>query len=161
GDGLFIRHGSGRDARYEATAAGLAALGATIERTRLAYAQDAAGRGWDRQWRLVAFAVPESRRLARDAFRDRLIALGRRAGARRCRAGCMCHRIHGKKTPKRRPSVWAFAISSHWPSPTILTSAASAIRDAWRAGSGRSTTWRRATNDSSTTSRGCPTPWPR
>src|SRR5205814_3033424 len=30
----------------------------------------------DRQWRLVAFAVPESRRPARDTFRDRLLALG-------------------------------------------------------------------------------------
>src|SRR2546421_5422936 len=76
GEGLFVRKGTGTAARFEATPAGMAALGATVERTRLAYAQDAAGRGWDRQWRLVAFAVPESRRTARDAFRDRLLALG-------------------------------------------------------------------------------------
>src|SRR5947207_5913165 len=77
-EGLLVRHRntSGSAARYDATAQGLAALGATVERTRLAYAQDAAGRGWDRQWRLVAFAVPESRRTARDALRDRLLALG-------------------------------------------------------------------------------------
>jgi len=75
-DGLFVRKGSGATAKFEATPAGLSALGSTIERTRLAYAQDMAGRGWDRQWRLVAFAVPESRRPARDAFRDRLLALG-------------------------------------------------------------------------------------
>src|SRR5439155_2968312 len=75
-EGLFVRTGTGTTARFEATPRGLAALGATIERTRLAYAQDAAGRGWDRQWRLVAFAVPESRRTARDALRDRLLALG-------------------------------------------------------------------------------------
>src|SRR5438067_3626849 len=75
-EGLFVRKGTGGGARFEATARGMAALGATVERTRLAYAQDAAGRGWDRQWRLVAFAVPESRRAGRDAFRDRLIALG-------------------------------------------------------------------------------------
>src|SRR5438067_2812750 len=76
GEGLFVRKGSGGAARFEATPAGMAALGATVERTRLAYAQDAAGRGWDRQWRLVAFAVPERRRAARDAFRDRLTELG-------------------------------------------------------------------------------------
>jgi phenylacetic acid degradation operon negative regulatory protein len=76
GEGLFVRHGSGAAARYEATEQGMAALGMTIERTRLAYGQDAAGRGWDRQWRLVAFAVPEDHRSARDALRDRLLDLG-------------------------------------------------------------------------------------
>ena len=75
-EGLFVREGSGPHARYRATRRGHAALGWTLERTRLAYAQDAAGRGWDRQWRLVAFAVPERHRSARDAFRDRLVALG-------------------------------------------------------------------------------------
>src|SRR5205823_10864882 len=63
-------------ARYEATAQGMSALGMGIERTRLAYGQDAAGRGWDRQWRVVAFAIPEDRRAARDAFRDHLLELG-------------------------------------------------------------------------------------
>jgi phenylacetic acid degradation operon negative regulatory protein len=75
-DGLFVRRGTGAAARFEATEKGLRALGATLERTRLAYAQDAAGRGWDRRWRLVAFAIPEARRSARDKLRDRLIALG-------------------------------------------------------------------------------------
>jgi phenylacetic acid degradation operon negative regulatory protein len=78
-EGLFVREGTDRRRRTTtlvATARGLAALGANIERTRLAYAQDAAGRGWDRQWRLVAFAVPEKDRAARDAFRDHLIELG-------------------------------------------------------------------------------------
>ena len=76
-EGLFVRAG-GRSgmARFEATEAGLAELGHSLERHRLAYLQDAAGRGWDRQWRLIAFAVPEERRAARDAFRDRLIELG-------------------------------------------------------------------------------------
>ena len=67
---------AGRTRAYEATAPGLAAMGSTIERHRLAYAQDAAGRGWDRHWHLVGFAVPESSRAARDGFRDRLLALG-------------------------------------------------------------------------------------
>lgn len=73
---LFVREGEGRDAVFRASDAGMRALGAYVERTRLAYAQDAAGKGWDRRWRLVAFAVPEARRAARDAFRDRLIQLG-------------------------------------------------------------------------------------
>ena len=75
-EGLFERDGSGRDAVYRATEAGSAALGAYIERTRLAYVQDAAGRGWDRHWHVVGFAIPEPRRAARDAFRDRLLQLG-------------------------------------------------------------------------------------
>lgn len=75
-EGLLTRTGNGQTARYDATPAGMVAIGSNVERTRLAYAQDAAGRGWDRHWRLVAFAVPESRRGARDSFRDRLLALG-------------------------------------------------------------------------------------
>src|SRR3954451_8433275 len=55
-EGLFTREGKGLNAVLRATEAGMAALGATMERTRLAYGQDAAGRGWDRQWRLGAFA---------------------------------------------------------------------------------------------------------
>src|SRR3954451_24531043 len=80
-EGVLVRNaeqggGSGTTARDESTAQGMAVLGANIERTRLAYAQDAAGRGWDRQWRPVGFAVPRRRRTARDTFRDRLTALG-------------------------------------------------------------------------------------
>ncbi|MBI2703664.1 MAG: hypothetical protein HYX32_00005, partial [Actinobacteria bacterium] len=75
-EGLFIRAGEGRDAEFHATEAGMGALGSSLERTRLAYAQDAAGRGWDGRWRLIAFAIPESKRGARDAFRDKLIDLG-------------------------------------------------------------------------------------
>lgn len=75
-DGLFERRGEGRDAVFPATASGAARLEATKERHLLAYAQDAAGRGWDRRWRLVAFAIPESRRADRDVFRDHLLALG-------------------------------------------------------------------------------------
>src|SRR5690242_5901601 len=55
-EGLFTREGRARDAQYRATARGLAALGTTQERQRLAYVQDHAGRGWDRRWRLVAVA---------------------------------------------------------------------------------------------------------
>ncbi len=75
-DGLFVRQGEGREAVFTATEAGKAALEVTHQRHLMAYAQDAAGRGWDRRWRLVAFAIPESRRAARDAFRDHLRLLG-------------------------------------------------------------------------------------
>ncbi len=75
-EGLFTREGTGRAAVYRATAAGLAALGSSAERTRLAYAQDAAGKTWDRSWRLVAFNVPETRRAARDGLREHLVRLG-------------------------------------------------------------------------------------
>jgi phenylacetic acid degradation operon negative regulatory protein len=75
-EGLFERDGEGRDATYRATPAGAAALAAVTTRHTLAYAQDAAGRGWDRMWRIVAFAIPESRRADRDAFRDTLLRLG-------------------------------------------------------------------------------------
>ena len=75
-EGLFTREGRGRTAQYRATERGLHALGANIERHRLAYVQDHAGRGWDRKWHMVSFAIPEARRSGRDAFRDRLLALG-------------------------------------------------------------------------------------
>jgi phenylacetic acid degradation operon negative regulatory protein len=75
-EGLFTREGRGRTAQYRATEQGLHALGANIERHRLAYVQDHAGRGWDRKWHMVSFAIPEARRSGRDAFRDRLLALG-------------------------------------------------------------------------------------
>jgi phenylacetic acid degradation operon negative regulatory protein len=75
-EGLFTREGGGRTAVYRATEQGMSAVGDNVERTRLAYAQDMAGRTWDRRWHLVAFGVPEARRSARDALRDRLLALG-------------------------------------------------------------------------------------
>lgn len=75
-EGLFVRDGEGREAIFEATEAGLGVLRSNSDRTVLAYAQDAAGRGWDRRWRVVAFAIPESMRSARDGFRDRLLSLG-------------------------------------------------------------------------------------
>ena len=75
-EGLFTREGEGRDAVYRATPAALAILGSIEHRHNLAYVQDSAQRGWDRQWRMVAFAMPEARRADRDVFRDRLLALG-------------------------------------------------------------------------------------
>src|SRR2546423_4249993 len=75
-EGLYERRGDGHAAVYQATQAGMSALGTSIDRTRLAYTQDSAGRGGDSRWHLVAFAVPEAKRASRDAFRDRLRHLG-------------------------------------------------------------------------------------
>lgn len=75
-EGLYDREGEGRDARFTATGDGLRALQGTLTRLHRAYALDAAGKGWDRRWHLVAFAVPERNRTARDALRDHLLGAG-------------------------------------------------------------------------------------
>jgi phenylacetic acid degradation operon negative regulatory protein len=75
-EGVFTRAGEGRDAVYTATESGRAMWSGSLDRHRLAYGQDRAGRGWDRRWHLVGFALPETRRTGRDAFRDRLLQLG-------------------------------------------------------------------------------------
>ena len=73
---LFTREGNGRDAIYVPTEAGRTVLDRSMQRLRLSYAQDRAGRGWDRHWHLVGFAVPEARRSIRDGFRDLLLGMG-------------------------------------------------------------------------------------
>lgn len=73
---LFTREGSGRAAVYSPTEAGRTNLDRGMQRVRLSYAQDRAGRGWDRRWHLAGFAVPEARRSARDGFRDLLLGMG-------------------------------------------------------------------------------------
>jgi len=73
---LFTRQGAGRTAVYVPTEAGQVTLERGMQRVRLSYAQDRAGRGWDRRWHLAGFAVPESRRAARDGFRDVLLGMG-------------------------------------------------------------------------------------
>lgn len=75
-EGVFEREGSGRRARFVATPLGLAALEAHRERLRRAYDLDRGAAPWDGAWHLAAFAVPESERAARDAFRERLRLLG-------------------------------------------------------------------------------------
>ncbi|MFA9563221.1 MAG: PaaX family transcriptional regulator C-terminal domain-containing protein [Acidimicrobiales bacterium] len=75
-EGLYVREGEGRESVFRATEAGLASMGTQLDRHRLAFAQDAAGRGWDRSWHLVAFAIPETKRAARDGLRDQLRSLG-------------------------------------------------------------------------------------
>jgi phenylacetic acid degradation operon negative regulatory protein len=85
-ENLFTRDGQGQRAVYRPTEDGLAALGASTARARLAHTQDTAGAGrsgrgsgehvWDRRWHLAAFAIPEARRAARDALREHLGRLG-------------------------------------------------------------------------------------
>jgi phenylacetic acid degradation operon negative regulatory protein len=73
---LELSAGQGRSASYVATASGQQVLRSLFAKTRLAYGQDAAGSGWDRCWRLVGFAVAESKRAVRDRFREHLRSLG-------------------------------------------------------------------------------------
>lgn len=75
-EGLFTREGEGRDAVYSLTDRGAHFWTGHLDRHRLSYVQDQAGRGWDRRWHLVGFAVPESHRDARDTLRDWLRQLG-------------------------------------------------------------------------------------
>jgi phenylacetic acid degradation operon negative regulatory protein len=75
-EGLFERDGEGRVARFVPTPTGRARLDLRVERTRRAFVQDAAGRGWDGVWHLAAFAIPETERSSRHALRDRLVRLG-------------------------------------------------------------------------------------
>jgi phenylacetic acid degradation operon negative regulatory protein len=75
-EGLFVRDDVGRRAVYRASDTGLRALARFGGRALRAHAQDAERDMWDGRWHLVAFAVPEARRAARDALRDRLGLLG-------------------------------------------------------------------------------------
>ena len=75
-EGMFTREGEGRDAVFALTDRGAHFWTGHLDRHRLSYVQDQAGRGWDRRWHLVGFAVPEAQRDARDALRDWLRQLG-------------------------------------------------------------------------------------
>ena len=68
-DGLYAE----RDGRFTPTAAAVAEFGSYLRRIKLSFEQDAAGRGWDRHWRLVG---------GDEQLGSRLLALGG-AGLRR------------------------------------------------------------------------------
>ena len=76
GEGALERRGAGRAARYVATPLARDALARQHERLRRAFALDRGVPDWDGQWHLAGFAIPEAERAARDALRDRLLALG-------------------------------------------------------------------------------------
>ncbi|MFE5494732.1 PaaX family transcriptional regulator C-terminal domain-containing protein [Streptomyces virginiae] len=75
-EGRFSHEGRGRKAVLRAVADASGALAPDADFVRFAYLQDRGQAPWDGRWHLTAFAVPESRRPARDALRDRLLALG-------------------------------------------------------------------------------------
>ena len=75
-EGLFVRVGTGQGAVYRPTDDGLRALSTMGDRALQARDQDLDRYDWDGRWHLVAFAVPEARRSARDALRDHLGVLG-------------------------------------------------------------------------------------
>lgn len=75
-EGLLTREGTGRAAIFRTTEAGDDLRLGSLRRHELAYRQDRVGQGWDGRWHLVAFAIPEHRRSARDRLRDRLLDAG-------------------------------------------------------------------------------------
>ncbi len=76
GEGRFTHEGRGRKARLHATTETTRALGPHADFLRHAFQQDAGAVPWDGVWHLVAFAVPESARTARDTLRETLVHLG-------------------------------------------------------------------------------------
>ncbi|OBC12089.1 repressor [Mycobacterium sp. 852013-50091_SCH5140682] len=75
-DGQFIMEGRGRKAILHATNKVRSAITPDLDYVRFMYAQDRGGAPWDGRWHLVAFAVPEPVRAARDAMRDAIVRLG-------------------------------------------------------------------------------------
>ncbi|MFI9119816.1 PaaX family transcriptional regulator C-terminal domain-containing protein [Streptomyces bikiniensis] len=75
-EGRFTQEGRGRKATLRAVADATGALAPDAAHVRHAYRQDAGHSPWDGVWHLFAFAVPESRRTARDTLREHLLHLG-------------------------------------------------------------------------------------
>ncbi|WP_225804029.1 PaaX family transcriptional regulator C-terminal domain-containing protein [Streptomyces sp. NK15101] len=75
-EGRFTQEGRGRKAKLRAVADATGSLAPDAAYVRHAYRQDAGLAPWDGTWHLFAFAVPESRRTARDALREHLLHLG-------------------------------------------------------------------------------------
>lgn len=75
-EGRFTQDGRGRKAILRATEATRGALEPDLEFVRYMYEQDRGLAPWDGRWHLVAFAIPESSRAARDAMRGEVVRLG-------------------------------------------------------------------------------------
>lgn len=75
-EGRFTHHGRGRKAVLSASEDTLRIIEPNVEFVRYAFRQDRGLEPWDGTWRLVAFAIPESARSARDALRDAILRLG-------------------------------------------------------------------------------------
>ncbi|TDD66149.1 transcriptional regulator, partial [Actinomadura rubrisoli] len=75
-EGRFTQQGRGRKALLRSTKTTEATLGPDVEFVAHAFRQDAGLAPWAGAWHLVAFAVPESTRTARDTLRTALTRLG-------------------------------------------------------------------------------------
>ncbi|MFF9628625.1 PaaX family transcriptional regulator C-terminal domain-containing protein [Streptomyces fradiae] len=75
-EGRFTQEGRGRKAVLRATADPTGAVAPDVEYVRHAYRQDRGLAPWDGTWHLLAFAIPETSRQARDNLRDTLLHLG-------------------------------------------------------------------------------------
>ncbi|WP_328969443.1 PaaX family transcriptional regulator C-terminal domain-containing protein [Streptomyces sp. NBC_00239] len=75
-EGTFSQEGRGRKAVLRSSGTAGEELAARTGYVRLAYRQDRGDAPWDGTWHLIAFAVPEARRAARDALRETVTALG-------------------------------------------------------------------------------------
>jgi len=75
-DGQLVQDGRGRRALLHATDAMRDAFAPDVEFVRYAYDQDAGHAPWDGCWHVVAFAIPETSRPARDAMRAGILRLG-------------------------------------------------------------------------------------
>lgn len=75
-EGVYERVRGGRDAVYYTTELGMQLLDERRRHHQRGFAQDASSTRWDGAWHLVAFGIPEARRDARDALRERLVSLG-------------------------------------------------------------------------------------
>ena len=75
-DGQLVQDGRGRRALLRATDAMRKMFEPDVEFVRFAYNQDSGRAPWDGIWHVVAFAIPESSRPARDAMRAGILRLG-------------------------------------------------------------------------------------
>lgn len=75
-DGHFDRRGRGRSAVFTPSGRTRAAAFTDASFVTYAYARDEGLAPWDGLWHLVGVQVPEDRRAARDAFRERVRHLG-------------------------------------------------------------------------------------
>ncbi|MCF4138940.1 transcriptional regulator [Streptomyces sp. Tue 6430] len=75
-EGRFTQEGRGRRATLHTVADVTGSLAPDAAHVRHAYRQDAGLAPWDGTWHLFAFAIPESRRTARDTLREHLRHLG-------------------------------------------------------------------------------------
>ncbi|OJF12674.1 PaaX family transcriptional regulator C-terminal domain-containing protein [Couchioplanes caeruleus] len=75
-EGRFTHEGRGRKALLRTTADITGTIAPETGYVRYAYRQDRGDAPWDGTWHLIAFAIPESARAARDTLRDTILRLG-------------------------------------------------------------------------------------